>query len=216
MVSKCANYVTDVIGGVCILPTYAGDIVSQTSRTVTALAFTALSVLTLGLVDKFNEAASIKRTSVLILPTAFQGVIAVFNVGAHKYDKVEQGSFRSEFRLFDKALDCTQRRKSSKLSGRVVNFMIAQVGSRLLFALAAVVATIIRVVDLIIGVIAAALSIICLGHVEKLNKLALDNLTILGVINDLSNGIRGFVNPFQSNLECYRSNLECFLQKFRV
>jgi hypothetical protein len=222
----CADYAGDVVVGVGELPDRVGNLFRQSTRTISGLFFTSLSVLTLGKVSKFNSSACGKMDSVdQILPTVYLGVLSIIN---HSKTKVlipsSYGYFRREVTLFDKARDLSGVNYSGKkslaessddegddipltkltLRDRVKLFMKEQVASRGMYALAAVVAVISRVADLIIGVLAVAASIICLGKKEKINKMAVDNLTIFGVLDDICNGVRAFVNPMQNDLTGYR------------
>lgn len=229
MISKCANYAGNVVAGVGLLPKCAGEVVSHTTKTISGLFFTAMSVVTFGKVRMYNDMANqLMEKSSLILPTAFGGVLSVLNRKVCEYRYPRVGFLRSKISFINagrlahsRVTDFKEVRKSTKneesskldlecverkstLRGRATCFMKAEVGSRFSYALVTVVAIICRVVDLIIGTIAAAASILCLGQKDNINRLALASLTIFGVLEDLSVGVRGVVNPRQTGIGSFR------------
>lgn len=205
MVNQCAHYVGDVIGGACALPYSCGEAVSYTAKAVSGTCFTFLSIVTGGKVENYNEKADRTVKAAFILPLMYKGVIKILNkkaCGKNFYIiDFKDGFLRKKLDLFDFASNyANQVPLRSSLLGRMITNLQIHVGTRLLYALAAVAAVVSRVVDLILGVIAAMLSVVCFGQVEKLNKFAIANLTVFGVVDDLSKGVRGFVNPGQSYL----------------
>lgn len=70
------------------------------------------------------------------------------------------------------------------------------VASRLTYALLAIASVVTRAVDGVIGVPAAALSLLTLGKFESLNHLAYRGLQVPGIINDLFYCTIKLVNPW--------------------
>lgn len=76
------------------------------------------------------------------------------------------------------------------------NFFKRHIASRLTYLLLAISSVITRVVDGIIGVIAAVLSFLTLGKVESINNLAYRALQAPGIVNDLFYCTIKFINPW--------------------
>lgn len=76
------------------------------------------------------------------------------------------------------------------------NFLKRHVSSRLTYVLLAISCVVTRAVDGIIGVAAAALSILSMGQFISLNNLAYRSLQTTGIISDLFYCTIKFVNPW--------------------
>lgn len=81
------------------------------------------------------------------------------------------------------------------------NFLTRHVASRLTYALLAVSCLVTRAVDGIIGIPAAALSILTVGKFESLNNLAYRTLQAPGIIGDLFYCTIKFINPWTGTSE---------------
>lgn len=185
--------VCKVIDSAFLLPYYGGKVVSCASETISGVLFTALSVLTVGKVKKYNGDAQNTKNSVYILPYAYKGMIGLLGGKISKTDKPERGYFREKFDFPGSGL--------SSPNGSLLKRAQIQVGTRILYALMAVAAVVSRIADLILGSVAALLSVISFGRIKELNQFALANLTVFGMIDDVTRGIRGFVNPYQTDLD---------------
>lgn len=221
MISRCANYAGNVVAGIGLLPKCAGKTVSLATEVVSGLFFTVLSAVTFGKIEECNRHVnSTLRGTPQILPTAFGGVLRVLNGGVVEEirNNPEVGYLRGKVcfatanRLAYHPMAYLEvpienegpeegkvevKRQKATLRGRANCFIKGQIGSRFAYALLTAIAVVYRVADFIIGVIAAAASLICLGQNKKVNEVALKNLTIFGVVNDISDGVRGIVNPQQ-------------------
>jgi hypothetical protein len=78
------------------------------------------------------------------------------------------------------------------------NFFKRHVASRVLFAVATVAQVIARLAEGILGLAAAALSIVTVGKFSKVNQFAVDNLGITKVIPDAFQGVRRTFFPVQA------------------
>lgn len=204
MLVKSTDYLKNTVSALSIFPASVGVIASNATFALTGVIGTALSVLTVGKVEKFNLVASYTRTAAAILPNAYASVVGIFNsevLFAFEYSKLSKlGVCRTKLDLFPKAKAFTDNLSAISAGG-----VKKHVVTRGYYALAAIVAVVSRVADLILGSLAAVLSIACLGRVGKINKFAIENLTIFGAIDDLSRGIRGSVNPWQTYLHAGNS-----------
>lgn len=200
------NFMGNVVNGVARLPGSMGNVVYSTAYTASGIVGTALSVLSLGLVNKFNHTASFTANASYILPAAYRGVIGILN--NEIYDVKDSSGGRGKFRnsaetLFYRANTLASAHihvSKNAFINDVIKGIYNHLGSRLTYAVAAVAAVVARVADLILGVAAAALSLLFLGQLTEVNAFALKNLTVFGMIDDLSLGIRGVVNPYQNHL----------------
>jgi hypothetical protein len=75
------------------------------------------------------------------------------------------------------------------------NCFVRHVVSRLGYALRTLAMIISRVIDLIIGAIAAIGSLLTLGCFERINSIAYRGLTGVGMIQDIFYGLRKMINP---------------------
>lgn len=76
------------------------------------------------------------------------------------------------------------------------NFLKRHIATRLTYALMAVSCVVTRLVDGIIGVPAACLSILLVGRCAPLNNIAFEGLQATGIINDLFFCTVRFINPW--------------------
>lgn len=76
------------------------------------------------------------------------------------------------------------------------HFLKRHVASRLTFALALVASVVTRAVDGIFGICFAALSLLTLGKIEKMNEVAYNTLKASGVIRDLFFSTLLILNPW--------------------
>jgi hypothetical protein len=75
------------------------------------------------------------------------------------------------------------------------NFFNRHIVSRLCFALLAMASLVTRVVDGLIGVLAASVSLLTLGYFHNVNQIAYQNLQAPGIITDIFVCILGILNP---------------------
>lgn len=199
--AKGIDFGGQVVNGLANAPVSLGVMASCAGNTVTGIVETALSCLTGGYVKRFNQSASRTRAASLILPTAYRSVIGCFNEKAFKPVDTsfpDLGYCRQNFNLFSKAFEYHDRVTAP---GAAPTFLQKHFATRGYYFIAAVVAVITRVADFILGSFAAIASLACVGQWDKANEFAAKNLTILGIIDDLSRGIRGVFNPGQSHLK---------------
>lgn len=81
------------------------------------------------------------------------------------------------------------------------NFLKRHVATRLTYALMAVSCVVTRLVDGIIGVPAACLSILLVGRCAPMNNIASEGLQATGIINDFFYCTVKFINPWSTGLE---------------
>lgn len=207
------DYAGDALNGIAVLPLYVSDAAAGVISTASGALGVALSVLAIGKVEKFNKTSMGIFNATRILPDVYRGVISIFNKKVRKDSfllddmgkRIHAGYFRlSCERLFEKAKVLAKlraaRQPANSLKERVINILHDHIGTRVMYAAASIVTTVSRVADFILGCFAAILSVLCFGRVTYLNKLAFANLTVFGALEDLSRGIRGLVNPWQSYL----------------
>lgn len=213
------NYGGDVCVGIAMLPSAIGESANAVMHTASGVLGTALSLVTIGWVDKFNHTAKHGMGfSAQILPRLYYGAIRVLNkdVSHGRLNDETEGHFRSKCdTIFEAAHTYSQGKSLGERVGKVLSpetctdccsyVLKAWVAARILYAVAAVAAIICRIADMIIGVLSAALSLLFVGSKPGLNRAAYANLTVFGALEDLSRGIRGVINPQQSHLNI-RSN----------
>jgi hypothetical protein len=169
---------------------------SDTGKTAIGVAATALSVLTLGLVKPINDWANMTVHAGIILPRIYHAMTQITNPDDCAFrislpTITPRGTFitsRIASPIFDMAFNAASDE----------SFLNKHIFSRGAYALGALIAIVTRTADLILGLLAAAISIIpCFGRIEEINTFARNQLTFLAVINDVCTGLRGFVNPQQ-------------------
>ena len=200
LIPNSAHYICDIMSGIAELPKHAGTVIKDSSITITGIIGSALSILSLGNVQQFNECANCTLYAARILPDAYQGIIRILDRSELKQpqrlDKV-MGFFRKELTL---STFLSLHRMYIDLNtpkSTTGHWLKAHVTIRWTFAVATVAAVVARIADLILGSIAAPLSILFLGECKRINSFAYKNLSVFGVIDDLCIGIRAIVNPTQ-------------------
>jgi hypothetical protein len=215
MIRNCVDYTGNVFNGFIRLPICIGGAASLTTKTVAGVFGTVMSVATLGLVDKFNRTAQYTGSASRILPTLYRGVLGIVNSKVYESEFVEKevdggNPFKENGgKGFFRSLDMLQRvknevddLKSNPSNMSFIAWVITDnIHTRVYYALAAVIDATCRIADFILGVGGAVISIIFLGRIKKLNIAVMRQLTVFGAIDDLSRGIRGFINPWQNSLE---------------
>ncbi|MBA3239407.1 MAG: hypothetical protein H0T62_13840 [Parachlamydiaceae bacterium] len=187
------NYASDTFFAVVVgVPHALVDCASHTGKTAIGVAATALSVLTLGLVEPINDWADMTVNAIPILPRIYHAMTQIVNPGDSDPStiRMEDAFFTSKIAtpIFDIAMEAA----SDEF------FLNKHIISRGAFVLGTLVAIVTRTADLILGLIVAAISIIpCFGRVEEINIFARNQLAFFGVIHDVCAGLRGLVNPQQ-------------------
>lgn len=160
--------------------------------TVGGVVASAASLLTAGKIALINNKASewTKASSALVsLP--FVAVAKVLNPDFALARGVNLESVgvcsRTVRTIFTKAA----------LMSREERFATREVLSRLTFLAGAVATVASRIADFAIGVLAASVSLACLGRWKAANSLAFSHLNSTRVVADLCLNLRGFVNPHQ-------------------
>lgn len=210
---RAVDYGGDVCVGIANIPKAIGESAHCVMHTASGVIGTALSLVTIGFVNKFNRTAEEGMGfSAKILPCLYLGAIRVLNadVSNDELEHETQGHFRSKCNMiFEAAYTYSKGRWVSKRLKLVASnpctdccshIMKAWIAARILYAVAAVAATICRIADLIIGGFAAVLSVLYIGSKPDLNRFASANLTVFGALEDLSRGLRGVFNPQQRHL----------------
>ncbi len=178
---------------VCVieLPRIAGSFTFCVARTTTGIAATALSLLTAGLIEDFNEMTFSSRASSLLRPF-FHYPISVINpdFDTKPEDRMAEIGICTEYYvkpLF--SLGVQQAEEEGFFQKHIV--------SRTYFALGAIEALIARLADAILAVFAVIFSFLTLGRIQEVNNFAMKQLSFPGIIDDIGIGLRGVVNPEQ-------------------
>lgn len=163
--------------------------------TVSGTAMSALSLAILGSSKGIDQLADDQLGGLgALLPQLYAGIIRVVNPRAEFSFEGQAHSGTIGFLtekiatpIFQKACELREYENPSSTQRRIY--------SRLAFATLPVVATITRLADFALGLLATAFSLISLGAITKVNDAAYRQLSILGLVLDFSAGIRGVVNP---------------------
>ena len=90
----------------------------------------------------------------------------------------------------DKLMDLAREQRDSD------SLLAKHVYSRLLYFGFAVSSIVTRIVDFVIGLLAAVASVLTLGKVKVLNTTAYNGLNVASVINDIHFGLMRTINPW--------------------
>ena len=190
------------VNGLAQIPVNLGLIVVNSMIPISGVVGTALSCLTGGNVERFNATASTTRNASVVLPCIFRAVIGCLNEKSfYPIDKKypDLGYCRQLVDLFSQANDYHENISNPGNSN--CTFFKKYFVTRGYYLMAAVVAVITRLADFIIGIGCVFVSFAHFGQWSDFNEFTAKNLTVLGIIDDLSRGIRGVVNPGQSFLK---------------
>lgn len=168
------NQVFSRVSGIIALPRKTGAVVSQLTRVATGAIATVGSIATLGYSNSiFIEVKHLSAARDL-LPTVYVAAFGIINPSATIRTKNESICTEITRRILERStLDCVDRYAS---------FLDKQIKSRLFITGYALVATIAKVLDLAIGVIATAASVLSFGYFEGLNMFAATHLKALDVV----------------------------------
>lgn len=159
------------------------------SKTVMGISATALSIITNGDFPSIDSKANYINEAKFILPKLYSCVLCVFNPkGSGGHDTLKCGILTESLTkpIFKQAVELAECKFP----------LCKNVFSVCLMGLGMLTAVVTRTADLIIGLVAAAFSIIpCLGRVSKLNQFAYEQLSSLNVLADIGLGLRGIINP---------------------
>lgn len=204
------DYVGKTVANVVIgLPTATFYCGVSALKTVGGVAGTALSLLTFGKVESINNLANYTDHARKILPQAYLGLASVVNP-SHQQQQPRIGVITAYIAtpIFTAA---------GRVSCDENSFLMKHIVSRGAYALGALVSVVTRTADLVLGLIAATLSIIpCMGRVKGINNIAVNQLSSLAVIHDVCCGLRGFVNPQQFRAQRLRMQQVAHRGKFAV
>lgn len=166
------------------------------TKGVSGVAFSILSIATLGKVEVINDHAKKAYRLHMILPLLYHSVINVLNPsyelenGGVKKNTTQTAGRLSDFLalpIFQKAYE----------SAKEADFLSRHLISRGLFAIGTPIAMIAQLADFALGLIAVPISLLALGKVRKINDFAFDQLQGFGVGHTVFYGIRGCINPQQ-------------------
>lgn len=179
-------------------------------KTVTGIGASVLSVCTGGKVDGINRWAVMTDRSVYSLSDFYRVGIVIVDLSSDLEDE-SKGLFREIVQ--DKIImKCYSLKTYTTFSGEEKSIKKL---NRLAFLSQATLGVVARVVDFVIGVFAAIASVFVAaarmafavcgskklnGVAGSVNTFAYRNLTLLGAIDDLCKGVRGFINPSQKGL----------------
>jgi len=155
---------------------------------VTGLAYTSLSVVSLGQSSRINEIADNCLENLHdnnLITELFKNTFKVTNSNSN-LDKINKGLvyYFTVKKLYEKAADCASQE----------SFLKRHIFSRFAYLTAAVASVAARVVDFVHGIIALAFSG---GKSSNVNTIICAHFNIFSTFQDLGKGIRGFVYPQQ-------------------
>ncbi len=194
MINNTINFIFKRVEGITELPVTVGYTATLACKTIAGVAASALSILTLGLNSKINKYANEWTVvSAQILVTPYGKMLKIINPNAQCASKgILMGVITEKLAnpIFQKAWDEAQNESF---------FFRKHVVSRGAYALGALVATITRTADFVLGLLALPVSFITLGTFEKINTFTYKQLSFPAFIGDVCVGMRGLVNPQQFN-----------------
>lgn len=162
-------------------------------QTIVGIAATAFSVATLGNFQSFNLKSNLTEHSSTIITRLYARSLKILNPKAN-YMHVQGNCLLSKDLVLP--LHCIGITSSKNKE----SFYIRQIDSRIAFGLSVIVETVTAPADFALGCLAAAMSYATLGRVAWINSFALDQLSSTGAIGNISNNLRGLVNPLQQYL----------------
>ena len=171
---------------------YPADLLVSVGHTatdlVTGLAYTALSIVTLGQISTINEIADNSLENLHennLITQLFKNTFTLANPDS-KFAKIDKGLvyYFTVKKLYEKAANYASQE----------SFLKRHIFSRFAYLTAAVAAVAARVVDFVHGIIALAVSG---GKSSNVNTIICAHFNIFSTFQDLGKGIRGFINPKQ-------------------
>ncbi len=158
-------------------------------KTAVGVVASAVSVCTLGLIERVNSFADTAYFSDDLVTIPFKAVGRVINP--------DYAGNSDDIGIFTKTFAVPFLRGANR-AGYSENFFVRHVVSRMAYGLFGAAAVATRVADFALGCILAAVSIIPLfARVETINTLALVHLASTAVIGDVCRAVRGVINPGQ-------------------
>lgn len=159
------------------------SLVTGIADTVLGTAATAASILTLGKFEGISKFAA-RHIASGIITNPYVFLLKTINPNA-QFTTHNNALISAEGRGFiaKEAYDffAIMEYKCQRSESLIMNYL----GSRITSAVMAIACVVTRAVDGVIGIIAAAFSLLTLGKVESFNNLAFRGLQITDVINDL-------------------------------
>ena len=159
--------------------------------TIIGLGSSMVDICTFGKINKISKYTKVHISkSSLLFSKPFQQILLIFN------PKNDKALFKedNEVGLFTSFVYSG----SFLLQGRCrhSNWFNRQVSTRLILTLSIIASLIARIVDIIIGFIAAFCALVTIGHFKLMNSVAFQGLQIPGIIFDIWINVHLFLNPF--------------------
>lgn len=154
------------------------------------VAGSVFSIVTGGKFSSVNEVADFTVEAKSILPCLYMPLAVTLNPGFSIESKGSLGSLTKTIAapIF----------RQAQLAASQEGLFAREVVSRVSYGLGVLVAAVTRAADLVLGLVAATLSIFPLiARVKEVNEFAFCHLLSLGVVNDVCVGLRGVINPQQ-------------------
>ncbi len=156
-------------------------------RTCVGVAANVLATATFGKYYSLIEYSELTKDSIHVLTGNYSAIMEVVNPDV-SLDNLKMG-FLSRYLakpIFDKACKSASNDKS---------ILEKHVIARGAFAIGGIVAVVTKTIDLAIGIFAASISLVTLGVFKEVNQIALDHLSSLSLVSDLSASFTGIINP---------------------
>ncbi len=156
---------------------------------------TALSILSLGQCKSFNDGTRYTKYAGCVIPGTLERALRVINPKAKFKGKSKRQVVQLGYLTERAALPIfKQARKFSQCEG---SFIKRHIFSRLTHAAYPLTATVTRVADFGFGLLVSFFSLLTFGTYSKVNGIALRQLSIFSIVDDVCLGVRGLINPHQ-------------------
>lgn len=166
------------------------DLVDATGTLIIGTVASVLSIFTLGLLRDVNDRVTFRATT-QFLPQVYENVLVILNPLCKIYENDSTG-FLTRHIAFPLMTHGVNISRKKPLFSKENGF------ARLVFLAAAVASIFTRIIDLGVGVVLAGASLLTLGSYQELNVYAKEQLSGLGVIQDVFWCVRRIINPNQA------------------
>lgn len=198
-ISRATVTIKDAI---CITAKSALDVIVSATVTSAKVAASALAILTLGKSATINQ-WTIPRTTndaQILLPIAFKAALAWVNPSASRTLKLQTKNHGALSNMLGKPIESFANKCLDDNSGGVKQIFMNHIAARgaFLAGAAAVIST--KTVELGLGILSAAVAIVTLGLMTRVNQFAIAYLGSLDGIHCACYALQTAVNPWPAKL----------------